>query len=111
LPASRAFFGALRALSPKNRRSVGGDLHVTINPDMADRLIAADTPVQPRFNQAINQAQTERLAAALPDFQAAWAEDGLAEADYEEYGPVLHFLASFKKGWVAVREELSAVKA
>ncbi|MFW5830503.1 MAG: transaldolase family protein, partial [Planctomycetota bacterium] len=90
---------------------VGGNIHVTINPADIEQLVAADQPVVNRFQEPIDQAQRERLEAALPDFRRAIADDGLQPEEFQEFGPVLHFLASFKKGWLAVRRMLEEHQA
>jgi transaldolase len=82
---------------------VGGEIDITINwKGTADKLIDADGPVVRRIDAPEPRALVEELLAALPDFGRAYAEDGLAKAEYAGYGPVVKFRDSFVKGWSQV---------
>ncbi|HYE07542.1 MAG TPA: transaldolase family protein [Planctomycetota bacterium] len=84
---------------------VGGDLQVTINPDMIERLVEADQPPTPTFWAASDSALIARLRDRLPDFRRAWDDDGLAPGEFEAFGPVRLFLSLFIAGWDAVRAQ------
>ncbi len=86
---------------------VGGDMHITINPDMIERLVAEDAPVVDRFHQAASEQAIATLRSSLPDFRCAWDEDGLRLDEFERFPPIVHFLDLFKKGWNAVRDQLA----
>jgi len=79
---------------------IGGDMHITINwKGTADKLIETDPPVVYRMETPAPQSAIDELLEKVPDFRRAYAEDGLAIDEFEEYGPVALFRRMFLKGW------------
>jgi transaldolase len=78
---------------------VGGDLVVTLNPSTIDELEREPAPVAAIFEQDEDPGAMRALRAALPDFDVAWELDGLAVADFADYGPVRLFRSMFEAGW------------
>jgi transaldolase len=84
---------------------VGLDMDVTINwRGTADALLAADPPVVPL--SPADERTIEKARALLPEFDAAWREDGLAPEAFSEFGAVVLFRDRFIEGW---RRLLAAV--
>ena len=79
---------------------VGGDIHITINwQPTATELIARNPAVVNRMDTPEPAGVVEELLVAVPDFARAYKEDGLAPAEYRDFGPVEHFRNSFCAGW------------
>lgn len=89
---------------------LGGDMHVTINWSMAEELLARNPPIEDAIHAPIDMAAVEALRTALPDFAAAWDDEGLPPAAFADYGPVRHFRDSFRKGWDAVRDAVATAR-
>jgi transaldolase len=90
---------------------VGGALHVTINWSTADEIIKADPPVVSRIDVAPSQAIVDELCDKLPDFRAAYRDDGLSIEEFESYAPLQFFRNMFLKGWDALTEEVRKQRA
>lgn len=81
---------------------VGSKMHVTINwKDTADKLLELDPPVVYRMDTPIPNYAVEELIK-IPEFQKAYAEDGLVIEEFEDFGPVQYFRDSFKRGWTVL---------
>jgi len=87
---------------------VGGDVHITINWSTGQEIIDAGTPIVSRMDAETPQAVIDELLDKLPDFCKAFDEDGLAEAEFAEYGPVQFFRNAFLKGWYQLLAEIPA---
>jgi transaldolase len=93
---------------------VGGGMHITINWSTAEEILNADPVVENLIDCKTEPAVIDELCAKLPDFRAAWFEEGLVEKDFAGYGPVQHFRNLFVKGWqeaaAVVRQRRTALK-
>ena len=78
---------------------VGGALHVTINWSTAEEIIKADPPITSRINAAAPEAIVDELCEKLPDFRAAYRDDGLTIEEFGEFAPLQFFRNMFVKGW------------
>lgn len=79
---------------------VGGDVCVTMNwVGSCDALIKADMPVVSRLFNPVQPMVLDQLQNKLPQFNQAYQEGGLKEAEFEGYGPVVYFRDSFIKSW------------
>ncbi|MCX7787352.1 MAG: hypothetical protein N2442_06625 [Spirochaetes bacterium] len=79
---------------------VGGDMHVTINwQGTAEVLIQQNPPVVPRFHTPLSSSLISKLTKAIPEFKAAFLEDGLERHQFADFGPVVLFRSMFEKGW------------
>lgn len=85
---------------------VGGDVHITINWNTADELIKANTSVVSRIDAETPAAVIEELCEKFPAFRQAWAEDGLQEEEFEDYGPVQLFRNAFINGYYQLLAEV-----
>jgi len=75
-------------------------VHVTINwQGTADLLIQQNPPVVPRFHTPLSSSLICSLAKAIPEFKAAFLEDGLERKQFSGFGPVVLFRTMFEKGW------------
>lgn len=84
---------------------VGGDLVVTINwAGTADKLLADNPPVVYRLFNPVQQDVLDELVERLPDFRRGYLDDGLKVDEFEDFGPVAFFRASFIKSWKRVLE-------
>jgi transaldolase len=94
---------------------VGGALHVTINWSTADEIIKADPPITSRIKAAAPQAIVDELCEKLPDFRAAYRDDGLTIEEFGDFAPLQFFRNMFVKGWDtladAVREHRAKAMA
>lgn len=94
---------------------VGGALHVTINWSTAEEIIKADPPITSRIKAAAPQAIVDELCEKLPDFRAAYRDDGLTIEEFGEFAPLQFFRNMFVKGWDtladAVREHRAKAMA
>lgn len=79
---------------------VGGSAVVTINwAGTADVLVQTNPPIVYRLFNPVPQEVIDELLEKLPDFRRGYFEDGLTVQEYEDFGPVAHFRASFIKSW------------
>ena len=85
---------------------VGGDVHITINWSTADELIKANTPVVSRIDVETPATVIDELCEKFPAFRQAWSEDGLKEAEFEDYGPVQLFRNAFINGYYQLLTEV-----
>ncbi|HEX5466665.1 MAG TPA: transaldolase family protein [Candidatus Limnocylindrales bacterium] len=74
---------------------IGGDVILTMPYAWARRFNASTVEVRPRFAEPVAPAIVEGLAAAFPDFVAAYAEDGLQPAAFDTYGATVRTLRTF----------------
>ena len=88
---------------------VGGDAHVTINWSTAQEIMDADTPIRPRMVEGEPApAVIAELREKLPDFRKAYDDDGLAVAEFADFGPVQFFRNAFLNGWYLLLAEVAA---
>ena len=85
---------------------VGGDLHITLNWDTIQELIAAAPPLVSRIDTEPPAEVIAELCRKLPDFSRAYHEDGLAPAEFKGFAPLQRFRNSFLKGWDDLRQAL-----
>ena len=78
---------------------VGGALHVTINWSTADEIIKANPPLTSRIKAPAPQAIVDELCEKLPDFRAAYRDDGLSIEEFGQFAPLQFFRNMFVKGW------------
>jgi transaldolase len=90
---------------------VGGALHVTINWSTADEIIKADPPVTSRIKAAAPQAIIDELCEKLPDFRAAYRDDGLTIEEFGDFAPLQFFRNMFVKGWDTLAETVREHRA
>lgn len=74
---------------------IGGDVILTIPYDWARRFNASDVAVKPRIDMPVEAAIIDDLYQHLPDFRAAYDEDGLSVAAFDGYGATVRTLRSF----------------
>jgi transaldolase len=76
---------------------IGGD--VVISPPHAwqVRINASDIPVEPRIDRPVDPVIVSDLLKRFPDFQRAYAEDGLSISELDSYGPTLRTLRQFMR--------------
>jgi transaldolase len=82
---------------------VGAALHATINWSTFAEVLAAGTPLSRGIEQPIDPDVVAHLEAVFPDVRRALVLDGLAVAEFEDFGPVQHFRDNFISGWNSVR--------
>lgn len=90
---------------------VGGALHVTINWSTAEEIIKADPPVISRIDAAPLQSIVDELCDKLPDFRAAYREDGLTLEEFADFAPLQFFRNMFVKGWDALADAVREKRA
>ncbi len=85
---------------------VGGALHVTINWSTAEEIIKADQPVVSQIDAPYSQSIVDDLCDKLPDFRAAYRDDGLTIDEFGDFAPLQFFRNMFVKGWDALADEV-----
>jgi transaldolase len=74
---------------------IGGDLVMTMTAQWQRRFNASTMDVRPRFDEPVPGAYVDELYALIPDFRRAYDEDGLAVADFDDYGATVRTLRAF----------------
>ena len=87
---------------------VGGDMHITINWDMADRLIQQSPPVVSRIDVEPSEAVIGELCDKLEDFRRSYVDDGLAIEEFAGFGGVQYFRDMFLAGYAALFDAIAA---
>jgi len=90
---------------------VGGALHVTINWSTAEEIIKADPPITSRIKAAAPQSIVDELCEKLPDFRAAYRDDGLTIEEFGEFAPLQFFRNMFVKGWDTLADSVHEERA
>ena len=85
---------------------VGADLHVTINWSTFADVLADPAPFALGIDRPIDGAAIRRLSKAFGDVRRAFALDGLALDEFEDFGPVRHFRSNFIAGWHQVLDAI-----
>lgn len=90
---------------------VGAHAYVTINwHGTFDILLERNENVVQRFLQPTPDTVVDELLEKVPEFGRAYMMNGITEAEYEEYGPVVKFRESFQKGWKAALTEVAKLR-
>jgi transaldolase len=89
----------------------GGRTAATINYSTVEQILALAPAVEDTIHQPLNVGVMSELRAKFSDFDHALAVDGLAPAEFESFGPVLHFRGTFQAGWNAVLGAVAAARA
>ncbi|MFH1469877.1 MAG: transaldolase family protein [Pseudomonadota bacterium] len=84
---------------------IGGDVILTIPYGWQRRFNASDISVEERFSRPVDPAIVARLRTVFPDFERAWAEDGLRPAEFDGYGATARTL----RGFIQSTHDLQAV--
>jgi transaldolase len=74
---------------------IGGDIILTIPYDWQVLFNASDIEVKERFQDPVAPQIVETLLSHFPDFQRAYAEDGLTPDEFDTFGPTVRTLRSF----------------
>lgn len=74
---------------------IGGDVILTMPYAWARRFNASAVEVRPRFDEPVAPSIVAELSDRLPDFVAAYAEDGLTPAEFDTYGATIRTLRGF----------------
>lgn len=90
---------------------VGGEMAITIGWNLAQQIIAADTPVISRIDAEAPTQVIADLEAHLPDFRKAYREGSLKQEEFHDFGPVASFQDSFLKGTETLLKAVSARRA
>lgn len=90
---------------------VGGDMHVTLNWNIAQKLIDADGPVVPRLNMPAPKEVVEELSEKLPAFRQGFCEGGLSVEEFKDFGPLVLFRNMFLQGYSRLMQEIGARRA
>ncbi len=74
---------------------VGGDIILTIPYHWQRLFNASSIPVVPRFHEPVDPRIISELSDAFPDFQNAYAEDGLSVSRFDTFGATVRTLRGF----------------
>lgn len=90
---------------------VGAPAYVTINwHGTFDVLLERNEFVVQKFLQPTPDSVVDELLEKVPEFSRAYMINGITEAEYEEYGPVVKFRNSFQKGWKIALAEVEKLR-
>ncbi len=87
---------------------VGGDLAITIGWNLARQIIEADGPVVSRIDAETPPEALSVLENHLPDFRKSSTEHSLALQEFQNFGPVATFQATFLAGMETVLRAIAA---
>ena len=68
-------------------------------------------PVISRIDAPASQAIVDELCDKLPDFRAAYRDDGLTIDEFGDFAPLQFFRNMFVKGWDALADEVGKQRA
>jgi len=91
--------------------TVGGDVHIAINWDMAEKLIQGDDPVEPRMDVQTPEAVIKETCAKFEDCRRAYIDDALAPEEFADFGGVGYFRDMFLNGYAHLHTETAAHRA
>lgn len=74
---------------------IGGDAIVSIPFAWQTRYNKSDVPCISRIDNPVPKAYLDELMRKFPDFERAYAEDGLAPAEFDTFGATLRTLRQF----------------
>jgi transaldolase len=96
-PVTLLFGGARTTL---DLTGLVGERHQsTVNWTTFAELLAAGTVPHPSITEPLPDGVAETLVETFDDARRAMAVDGLSLAEFEHFGPVLHFRDNFIAGW------------
>lgn len=74
---------------------IGGDVAITLPASWQRRFNASDVEVRPRMDDPVDPAIVAELAGHFPDFERAYAVDGLPIEAFDTFGPTVRTLRTF----------------
>jgi len=86
---------------------IGGP-HVTINWSTVSEVLQSGDRVRETISLPVDERLIGELIEKVPDFRRAYEEDGLAQEEFANYGPVQLFRNSFLNGWYVLQAEIAA---
>lgn len=78
---------------------IGGELSMTIPYEWQVKFNACDVPVIERINDPVDPEILDALKKKFADFNKAYDENGLAEAEFDHYGSTRRTLRQFLKSY------------
>jgi transaldolase len=89
---------------------IGGRTASTINYSTVEQVLALAPAVEDTIHQPIDARVLAVLRTKFSDFDRALAVDALTPAEFESFGPVLHFRDAFLVGWNAVLQAVAEAR-
>ncbi len=74
---------------------IGGDVVISPPYSWQVRFNASDIEVLPRIDNPVQAVIISTLCRKFPDFQRAFAEDGMSVSEFDSFGPTLRTLRQF----------------
>jgi transaldolase len=74
---------------------IGGDIVISPPHKWQVRFNASNVKVESRIDQAVNPGILRELLLKFPDFQRAYTENGLQQAEFDAFGPTVRTLRQF----------------
>jgi transaldolase len=90
---------------------VGGRLVLTISPAYQEELCKQDPPLGEAMSQPVAREILAELERVIPDFSRAYAEDGMAPAEFEHFGSNVKTQGQFIKAYLGLLDHVKAVQA
>ncbi len=76
---------------------IGGDVVISPPFEWQRRYNASDIEVRPRMDEPVAPAVISELERRFPDFRRAYAEEGMAPAEFDSFGATLRTLRQFSR--------------
>jgi transaldolase len=90
---------------------VGGRLVLTISPAYQEEIGAQDPPLREVMDQPVPGEVLAELEKTIPDFARAYAEDGMAPAEFEHFGSNVKTQGQFIKAFLGLLEHVKSAQA
>ncbi len=87
---------------------VGSPTASTINYGTVEEILSNPPVVEDTIHKPVDPQILSELRDKFTDFAAAMEPDALTKAEFEHFGPVLHFRDSFISGWKSVVQACAA---
>ena len=85
---------------------IGGDVVLTLPAVWQRRFNGSSIEVRPRMDDPIDPAVLDELQRRFPDFVRAYEPDGLAPAEFDDFGPSARTLRAFVASYHEVLHQL-----
>ncbi|NOZ22995.1 MAG: transaldolase, partial [Planctomycetes bacterium] len=92
--AARLLIGAMRG-AYHITEFIGGDIVLTASPKFHDVFEGSEGVLTPRLDEPVDPAAIDELSEKLPDFRRAYEEDGMAPAEFADFGSSAKTLDQF----------------
>jgi transaldolase len=90
---------------------IGGRLVLTISPAYQEDICKQDPPLREVMDRPVPREILAELERTIPDFARAYAEDGMAPAEFEQFGSNVKTQGQFIKAYLGLLDHVKATQA